>query len=109
MSYKFSREEQKELMQMIMYYRDMRYNKVQMLGFRKDLVKVQAKLDDLLNDIFEMGYPLMDAPYHCGWSGEALEDVYKILDRMGSIARELYAVVLVGLGEGGAPLKEMEE
>lgn len=26
MSYKFSREEQKELMQMIMYYRDMRYN-----------------------------------------------------------------------------------
>lgn len=100
MSYKFSREEQKELMQMIMYYRDMRYNKVQMLGFRKDLVKMQAKLDDLLNDIFEMGYPLMDAPYH-GWSGDSLKDAYQVLDRIGSIARELYAVVLVGLGEGG--------
>lgn len=98
MSHSFSSSEQKEIMQLVQYYRNSRYEKVPMVGMRKDLFDLKVKLEDLYEDIFDMGYPLMDAPYH-GWSGETLTKMYDIQSRIESLARELYAVVLVGLGE----------
>lgn len=98
MSHSFSSSEQKEIMQLVQYYRNSRYDKVPMGGMRKDLFGLKVKLEDLYEDIFDMGYPLMDAPYH-GWSGETLTKMYDIQNRIESLARELYAVVLVGLGE----------
>lgn len=99
MSHSFSSSEQKEIMQLVQYYRNIgKYEKVPIVGMRKDLFDLKVKLEDLYEDIFDMGYPLMDAPYH-GWSGETLTKMYDIHDRIESLARELYAVVLVGLGE----------
>lgn len=99
MNHSFSSSEQKEIIQLVQYYRNIcRYEKVPMVGMRKDLFGLKVKLEDLYEYIFDMGYPLMDAPYH-GWYGDALTKMYDIQNRIESLARELYAVVLVGLGE----------
>lgn len=98
MNHSLSSSEQKEIMQLVQYYRNSRYEKVPMVGMREYLFDLKVKLEEIYGDIFYMGYTLMDAPYH-GWSGEPLKKMNDIQSRIESLARELYAVVLVGLGE----------
>lgn len=109
MSHSFSSSEQNEIMQLVQYYRNIcGYEKVPMVGMRKDLFDLKVKLEEIYGDIFYMGYPLMDAPYH-GWYGDALTKMYDIQKRIESLARELYAVVLVGIGEDCADGERREK
>lgn len=97
MNHSLSSSEQKEIMQFVQYYNSV-YEKVPMVGMRKDLSNLKVKLEEIYGDIFLMGYILVDAPFY-GWSGESLKKMHDIQSRIESLARELYAVVLVGLGE----------
>lgn len=75
------------------------YSKVSMKGFYEDLVKIKQKVEILYDeDIFFLGYPLDDAPFH-GWDGEKIKEMRKIDKEICKKFEEIYAIILCGLDE----------
>jgi hypothetical protein len=78
---------------------DMSYEKATMSGFYNDLLKLKTNLEKFYDKhLFYLGYSLSDAPYH-GWSGEFLNPMSKIDQEISKRFKEIYAIVLCGLGE----------
>lgn len=75
------------------------FSKVPMAGFYKDLLRLKEKIEMLYDEnVFYLGYPLDDAPFH-GWSGEDLKEMRQIDREICKRFEEIYAIILCGLGE----------
>lgn len=75
------------------------FSKVSMQGFYDDLAKLKEKIEELYNDnVFYLGCPLEDAPYH-GWTGDTLKEMREIDGEVCKRFKEIYAIILCGLGE----------
>ena len=78
------------------------YEKAPMTGVNKDLKRAKEKFEQFYDEaIWEQGWCLTDAPYF-GWGIDAIKDMMRITDGIQRKALELYALILVGLGEDGA-------
>jgi hypothetical protein len=78
---------------------DMNFSKATMQGFNNDLSKLKTKLEEFYdNNILYLGRGLDDAGYH-GWSKDSIKEMNKVDDEICKKFKELYAVVLCGLGE----------
>ena len=74
------------------------YEKVSMAGFYSDLEKLKAEMERFYDKhVFYLGYSLSDAPYH-GWSGDELKEMRQINKEICDKVKEMYAVILKGLG-----------
>ena len=78
-------------------------NQVCMQGVYRDLQKLKPVIEKIYDDyIFYLNYWKNDAPYH-GWLWDEddgrLENQAKITDEITEKFKEIYALILVGLGE----------
>src|SRR5690606_12614479 len=75
------------------------FKKAVMSGYYNDLSKLKVKLEEMYNDnISYLDYGLWEAPYH-GWSAEELKDMREHAKEIKRKFKELYALVLLGIGE----------
>lgn len=75
------------------------FQKATMLGYYNDLNKLKTKLEELYNgNISYLDYGLWEAPYH-GWDGDELQNMREHAKEIKRKFKELYALVLLGIGE----------
>ncbi len=90
--FKYSKDNIKEIME------GLNFGKVPMQGFYDDLLKIKTKIEKFYDDnIFYLGYILNDAPYY-GWEAENLKEMRDIDEEICTKFKEIYAIVLKGLG-----------
>ncbi len=74
------------------------FNKVPMQGFYDNLLRIKTEIEKFYDDnIFWLGYILNDAPYH-GWNAENLSEMREIDREICKKFKEIYAIILKGLG-----------
>lgn len=74
------------------------YEEASMAGFHEDLERLKAETEKFYDDfVFYLGHSLSDAPYH-GWTGEELKEMRQIDKEICDKVKEMYAVILKGLG-----------
>ena len=82
---------------------DNELNQVCMQGVYRDLQKLKPLIEKFYDDyIFYLSYWESEAPYHgCDWSEDdgRLENQAKITDGITEKFKEIYALILAGLGE----------
>ena len=89
-----------EINQIISEYKKAGLRKVSMLGVYHDLQELKPIIENLYKDkIFYLSY-FDDAIYH-GWKGEDIREMKKITDGIRRRINEIYALILIGLGENG--------
>lgn len=74
-------------------------SKISMEGITQDLLSVYPRLLKLKNDFDSMGWSLEDAGYH-GWSGEALKNIYSVVDKQENMIDECIFICQIALGLG---------
>lgn len=89
-----------EINQIISEYREAGLKKVSMRGVYNDLQELKSIIENLYKDkIFHLS-DFDDAIYH-GWKGEDIREIGKITDGIERRINEIYALILIGLGENG--------
>ena len=74
-------------------------SKAEMKGYNNELLKLKESLEEFYSkEVFHMGMSLDDAPYH-GWFGEPLKNMCKIDKEIHRRFKEIYAIILKGLGD----------
>lgn len=78
------------------------YKKSVMTGVHKDLVRLKDKFEQFYDEaVYDQGWILSDAPYF-GWDAKSLKDMDRLTSEIKKKAIEMYALILIGLGKGGA-------
>ena len=73
--------------------------RAEMAGVHDDLVRLKAVIEKIYEeDIFYLSYFSTDAPY-MGWTGKELSTMLQITDGITQKFKEIYALILCGLGE----------
>ena len=89
---KFYKEEIDNLM------REINYSKVSMEGYYINLKRIKDRIEIMFDrDIYPIGHALDDAPFF-GWEGERLNNMRLLYDEIDKKVKELYALILCGLG-----------
>lgn len=84
---------------MIDEYIEKGMQKAKMVGVLGDLEELKPVIEEIYDkNIFYLSYFATDAPY-CGWTGEELSPMLKITDGIEQKFKEIYALILCGLGE----------
>lgn len=88
-----------EINAMIDEYVEKGMQKAKMVGVRGDLEELKPVIEEIYEkNIFYLSYFASDAPYF-GWTGEELSTMLQITDGITQKFKEIYALILCGLGE----------
>ena len=88
-----------EINAMIDEYIEKGMQRAKMVGVRCDLEKLKPVIEEIYEkNIFYLSYFATDAPY-MGWTGKELSPMLQITDGITQKFKEIYALILCGLGE----------
>lgn len=88
-----------EINAMIDEYLKKGMKRAEMAGVHDDLARLKAVIEEIYEkNIFYLSYFASDAPY-MGWTGKELSPMLQITDGITQKFKEIYALILCGLGE----------
>lgn len=101
--FKYSKDELTEMKE------EFGFSEARMSGFYSNLVTLKAKVEEIYDKhVFDLGHGLDDAPYH-GWSKESLEGMWEMQEEIWKRFKEIYAIILCGIGYEEIEPKRLEE
>lgn len=88
-----------EINAMIDEYIEKGMQRAKMVGVHDDLAKLKPVIEEIYEkNIFYLSYFATDGPYF-GWTGKELFHMLQITDRITQKFKEIYALILCGLGD----------